>query len=80
VKSLATNPTLTLPDGTSFEVVESDSENRDARIEFEFTMAPDAIAPPRHIHPSQQESWTVSSGELSEQVDDADPRSARATR
>jgi quercetin dioxygenase-like cupin family protein len=64
VKSLATNPTLTMPDGTTFEVVESDSESGGARMEFEITMAPDAIGPPRHIHPSQEESWTVLSGEL----------------
>lgn len=70
MKSLATNPTLTLPDGTSFEVVESDPESASARIDFEITMAPDAIGPPRHIHLSQEESWTVLSGELSVQVDD----------
>jgi quercetin dioxygenase-like cupin family protein len=52
---------LTMPDGTSFVVVESDAE----RIDFEVTMAPGAMGPPRHFHPTQEESWTVLEGELS---------------
>ena len=77
MKSLATNPTLTIPDGTSFEVIESGSESAGARVEFVITMAPGAMGPPRHIHPDQEESWAVVSGELSVQVDD-DWRSLRA--
>jgi quercetin dioxygenase-like cupin family protein len=50
-----------MPDGTSFVVVESDAE----RIEFEVTMASGAMGPPRHFHPTQEESWTVLEGELS---------------
>ena len=72
-----TNPTLTIPDGTSFAAVESSAESAGARMQFEITMPPDAIAPPRHTRPSQEETWTVLSGELSVQVDD-DWRSLRA--
>jgi mannose-6-phosphate isomerase-like protein (cupin superfamily) len=50
-----------MPDGTSFVVVACDAE----RIEFEITMAPAAMGPPRHFHPVQEESWTVLEGELS---------------
>lgn len=60
---------LTLPDGTTFAVVESGSVNGGERIVFEITMAPGAMGPPRHFHPAQEESWTVVEGELSVQVE-----------
>lgn len=62
--------TLTMPDGTSFAVVESSAESAGARMEFEITMAPGAMGPPRHTHPDQEEEWAVVSGELSVQVGD----------
>ncbi len=61
---------LKMPDGSSFEVIESRADSGGARMEFEITMAPDAMRPPRHTHPDQQESWTVVDGELSVQVED----------
>jgi quercetin dioxygenase-like cupin family protein len=64
-----TGDTLTMPDGTTFEVVESATGTRGERVEFEITMAPGALGPPRHFHPAQEESWAVVSGELSIQLD-----------
>jgi quercetin dioxygenase-like cupin family protein len=69
VKAHSANHKLTMPDGTTFVVVESGAENGGARMEFEITMAPDAMGPPRHTHPTQEESWTVVAGELSVFVD-----------
>jgi quercetin dioxygenase-like cupin family protein len=60
----ATGDTLTMPDGTSFLIVESAADSGGQRIEFEITMAPGAQGPPKHFHPRQHESWTVLEGEL----------------
>jgi mannose-6-phosphate isomerase-like protein (cupin superfamily) len=65
-----TGDTLTMPDGTSFSIVESAADSDGARIEFEITMAPNAQGPPKHFHPRQHESWRVLEGELSVFVDD----------
>jgi quercetin dioxygenase-like cupin family protein len=67
----ATGDTLTMPDGTSFTIVESAADSGGRRIEFEITMAPGAQGPPKHFHPRQHESWHVLEGELSLFVDDA---------
>lgn len=56
---------LAMPDGTTFVVLESASDNDRAPMTFEITMAAGAIGPPRHSHPAQEESWTVQFGELS---------------
>lgn len=64
-----TGDTLTMPDGTSFLVIESAADSSGDRIEFEITMAPGAIGPPKHFHPIQDESWNVLEGELSVFVD-----------
>lgn len=56
---------IALPDGTSFAVVESSASSDGERIVFEITMGARSASPPRHIHPDQEESWTVQSGELS---------------
>jgi quercetin dioxygenase-like cupin family protein len=66
----ATGDTLTMPDGTSFLIVESAADSGGQRIEFEITMAPGAQGPPKHFHPRQHESWTVLEGELCVFVDD----------
>ena len=64
-----TGDTLKLPGGTTFEVVVSTVDSDGERIEFEITMPPGAMGPPRHYHPAQQESWQVLEGELSVEVD-----------
>jgi quercetin dioxygenase-like cupin family protein len=61
--------TLKLPGGTTFEVAVSTADSDGERIEFEITMPPGAMGPPRHYHPTQQESWHVVSGELSVEID-----------
>jgi quercetin dioxygenase-like cupin family protein len=58
-----------MPDGTSFRIVESAAESHGERVEFEVTMAPGAMGPPKHLHPRQDEGWTVLEGELSVFVD-----------
>src|SRR5215207_5386935 len=65
-----TGDTLTMPDGTSFSIIESAADSHGRRIEFEITMAPGALGPPKHFHPRQDESWTVLEGELSVFVKD----------
>jgi quercetin dioxygenase-like cupin family protein len=62
--------TLTMPDGMRFLIVESAADSGGERIEFEITMAPDAMGPPKHFHPRQKEGWKVLEGELSVFVDD----------
>jgi quercetin dioxygenase-like cupin family protein len=64
-----TGETLRMPDGTAFLIVESAADSGGERIEFEITLAPGAIGPPKHFHPQQEESWTVLDGELSVFVD-----------
>jgi quercetin dioxygenase-like cupin family protein len=58
-----------MPDGTSFSIVESAADSGGKRIEFEITMAPGALGPPKHFHPRQDERWSVLEGELSVFVD-----------
>jgi quercetin dioxygenase-like cupin family protein len=65
-----TGDTLTMPDGTSFSIIESAADSGGKRIEFEITMAPGAQGPPKHFHPRQDESWQVIEGELSVFVED----------
>jgi quercetin dioxygenase-like cupin family protein len=65
----ATGDTLTMPDGTSFRIVKSTAESGGERVEFEVTMAPGAMGPPKHFHPCQDEGWKVLEGELSALVD-----------
>jgi mannose-6-phosphate isomerase-like protein (cupin superfamily) len=66
----ATGDMLTMPDGTSFSIIQSAADSGGKRIEFEITMAPGALGPPKHFHPRQDESWNVLEGELSVFVDD----------
>jgi glyoxylate utilization-related uncharacterized protein len=65
-----TGDTLTMPDGTRFVIVESAADSGGGRIEFEITMAPGAMGPPKHFHREQQESWKVLAGDLSVLVGD----------
>jgi mannose-6-phosphate isomerase-like protein (cupin superfamily) len=64
-----TGDTLTMPDGTSFSIVESAADSGGGRIEFEIAMVPGALGPPKHFHPRQNERWSVRDGELSVFVD-----------
>ena len=62
--------TLEMPDGTSFLLIESAAASGGKRVEFEITMAPGALGPPKHFHARQDESWRILQGELSVFVDD----------
>jgi quercetin dioxygenase-like cupin family protein len=64
-----TGDTLSLPGGSSFRIVESALDSGGERVEFEITMAPGAMGPPKHFHPRQVESWKVLEGKLSLFVD-----------
>jgi mannose-6-phosphate isomerase-like protein (cupin superfamily) len=65
-----TGDTLTMPDRTSFLIIESAAESGGKRIEFEITMPPGAQGPPKHLHPRQDERWSVIEGELALFVND----------
>jgi quercetin dioxygenase-like cupin family protein len=54
-----------MPGGTSFLIIESAADSDGERVEFEITMAPGALGPPKHYHPIQEESWQVLKGDLS---------------
>jgi quercetin dioxygenase-like cupin family protein len=58
-----------MPGGTLFLIIESAAESDGERVEFEITMAPGALGPPKHFHPIQEESWKVLEGDLSVFVD-----------
>jgi mannose-6-phosphate isomerase-like protein (cupin superfamily) len=60
-----TGDTLTMPDGTSFSIIESAADSGGERVEFEITMGPGAQGPPKQFHPHQHERWKVLKGELS---------------
>jgi quercetin dioxygenase-like cupin family protein len=61
--------TLTMPNGSSFTIIESTAESAGARIELEATLPPQTNGPPRHFHPQQHESWHVIDGELTLTID-----------
>ena len=65
-----TGDTLTMPDGTSFSIVESAADSGGKRIEFEISMAPGALGPPKHFHPRQEERWEALEGTISVYVKD----------
>jgi quercetin dioxygenase-like cupin family protein len=68
---------LETPDGTTFRLVEPASANGGRRVVFEIAMSPASPGPPRHVHPEQEESWTVRTGELTLIVGDEE-RTLRA--
>lgn len=45
------------PDGSLYEVVTSAADTGGARAECLVTLAPQAPAPPPHVHPHQEERW-----------------------
>jgi mannose-6-phosphate isomerase-like protein (cupin superfamily) len=71
ITTAVTGDALTMPDGTAFSIIESAADSGGKRVEFEITMAPGALGPPKHFHPRQEESWRVLEGELSVLVDGA---------
>jgi quercetin dioxygenase-like cupin family protein len=52
------------PDGSLYEIRVSAGETNGARSELLVTLPPHPLTPPPHIHPRQQETWTVLEGSL----------------
>jgi len=59
-----------MPDGLGeYLVVRSHEETGGEYVEMEFTLPPDAFAPPPHIHPTQVEEYEVLEGSFDVMVD-----------
>ncbi|MDX1619751.1 MAG: cupin domain-containing protein [Nitriliruptorales bacterium] len=56
--------------GERIEVLEVDSHAEESRLKGRLTVAPGGIGPPRHVHPHQQEQFTVEEGRLTVHRDD----------
>jgi len=52
------------PDGSLHEIRVSAGETSGARSELQITLPPHPLTPPPHIHPGQEEAWTVLEGSL----------------
>jgi mannose-6-phosphate isomerase-like protein (cupin superfamily) len=52
------------PDGSLYDIVVSARETEGARSELRVTLPPNPITPPPHIHPEQEETWTIVEGSL----------------
>ena len=60
----------TMPDGLGeYLVVRSHEETAGEYVEMEFTLPPDAFAPPPHVHPTQVEEYEVLEGSFDVMVD-----------
>jgi quercetin dioxygenase-like cupin family protein len=55
---------LTMPGGTTFEVVRSPADPERDPSEIVFTAHPDGPAPPPHVHPRQREIFTLEEGDF----------------
>ena len=52
------------PDGSLYDIPVSADETSGARSELQITLPPHPVTPPPHIHPGQEEAWTVLEGSL----------------
>jgi quercetin dioxygenase-like cupin family protein len=60
----------TMPDGLGeYLLIRSHDETGGEYVEMEFTLPPDAFAPPPHIHPTQAEEYEVLEGSFDVMVD-----------
>jgi quercetin dioxygenase-like cupin family protein len=55
---------MTMPDGTTFEVLRSPADPERDPSEVVFTAKPNGAAPPPHIHPRQRETFTLEEGDF----------------
>ena len=53
-----------MPDGTTFEVLQSPADPERDPSEIAFTAKPGGPAPPPHIHPRQRETFTLEEGDF----------------
>ena len=59
-------------------LVETAAETGGARLVMEAVAAPSEVRPPRHMHPLQKETMSVTRGELCYVLGNSEPRIARA--
>lgn len=62
---------LEFPDGTVYRTTNSAAATEGALVKMEMTLPPDAVAPPSHIHPGQEEEYRVVEGTLDVLLDDS---------
>ena len=55
---------LTMPDGTTFEIVSTPADPERDPSELVFTAGPHGPAPPPHVHPRQREVFTLEEGDF----------------
>jgi quercetin dioxygenase-like cupin family protein len=60
---------MTMPDGTTFEIVRSPADPERDPSEVVFTAKPNGPAPPPHVHPRQREIFTLEEGDFELLVD-----------
>ena len=60
---------MTMPDGSTFEVLRSPADPERDPSEIVFTAKPNGPAPPPHIHPRQREIFTLEEGDFELLVD-----------
>ena len=53
-----------MPDGTTFEVVQSPADPQRDPSEIVFTAKPGGLTPPPHVHPLQREVFTLEEGDF----------------
>jgi mannose-6-phosphate isomerase-like protein (cupin superfamily) len=59
-----TGDTLAFPDGSDYTITASAGETGGSFVEMEILLPPNAITPPLHIHPKQEEDYEVLAGTL----------------
>jgi quercetin dioxygenase-like cupin family protein len=64
-----TGDTLMFPDGSDYTITASAGDTDGSFVEMEVLLPPNAVTPPLHIHPRQQEEYEVLSGKLDVHLD-----------
>jgi mannose-6-phosphate isomerase-like protein (cupin superfamily) len=59
-----TGDTLAFPDGSDYTIAASAGETGGSLVEMEILLPPNAVTPPLHIHPRQEEDLEVLAGSL----------------
>ena len=59
-----TGDTLAFPDGSDYTITASAGESGGSLVEMEILLPPNAVTPPLHVHPGQEEDYEVIAGSL----------------
>jgi mannose-6-phosphate isomerase-like protein (cupin superfamily) len=59
-----TGDTLAFPDGSDYTITASAGETGGSFVEMEILLPPNAVTPPLHVHPKQEEDFEVLAGAL----------------